>query len=151
MHSRRPRHVNCPCAGCAARGAPRKPLANFERSEGPPLTTVLKWGSRLFWRLILIGGWGGTLATLELRERFARARVIEAERILFSDNGIPTEPFVRVQRTSSDTLRLGFVGTIAEWKGVDWAPWAQPGQDDAWALFAPWPSLAPVFGIIFGS
>jgi len=53
-----------------------------------------------------------------LRQRFVDTGLIAADRILYSDNGIPTAAFQGLRRTPSETLRFGFVGTIAEWKGV---------------------------------
>lgn len=53
-----------------------------------------------------------------LRERFLDAGWIPPERIEFSDNGMPAHARAGPARTASDSLRVGFVGTVAEWKGV---------------------------------
>ncbi|MEZ5988832.1 MAG: glycosyltransferase family 4 protein [Planctomycetota bacterium] len=53
-----------------------------------------------------------------LRERFIANGFIRPERILHSDNGFFVEPFADVRRSTSDELRVGFVGTIAPYKGV---------------------------------
>ena len=53
-----------------------------------------------------------------LRQRFIDEGLIPPRRILFSDNGFPTELFERIERKAGDGLRFGFVGTIADFKGV---------------------------------
>ncbi len=53
-----------------------------------------------------------------LRDRFVAAGFVGADRILYSDNGLPTDAYTRLRRKRGDRVRFGFVGTIAEWKGV---------------------------------
>ena len=66
-----------------------------------------------------------------LRQRFIDEGLIEDDRILFSDNGFPVELFERREREpSSSGLRVGFVGTIAEFKGVHLLVEAMAGIDD---------------------
>lgn len=54
-----------------------------------------------------------------LRQRFIDAGWITADRILHSDNGFVVETFDGVERTTGDRLRIGYIGTIADYKGVD--------------------------------
>jgi glycosyltransferase involved in cell wall biosynthesis len=66
-----------------------------------------------------------------LRERFVEEGLIAPDRILFSDNGFPVELFESRKRVSSgEGLRVGFVGTIAEFKGVHLLVEAMEGIDD---------------------
>jgi glycosyltransferase involved in cell wall biosynthesis len=67
-----------------------------------------------------------------LRQRFIANGFIKPERILFSDNGFFVEPFANVQRHERipGKLRVGFVGTIAEYKGVHLIVEAFQGIDD---------------------
>lgn len=53
-----------------------------------------------------------------LRQRFIDAGMLRAERIEYSPYGFPTEPFADLARKPSDFLRVGFIGTIGEYKGV---------------------------------
>ncbi len=53
-----------------------------------------------------------------LRERFVAAGYIDAQRIVFSDNGMPTHAHGSRNSERSGPLRIGFLGTLAEWKGV---------------------------------
>lgn len=58
-----------------------------------------------------------------LRQRFIDNGFIEPNRILFSDNGFFVEPFEAVGKlekphADAGNLRIGFVGTIAPYKGV---------------------------------
>ena len=53
-----------------------------------------------------------------LRGRFLAAGVTEEDRIVYSDYGMDPERFHGIERTPSDSLRIGFIGSIAEFKGV---------------------------------
>ena len=53
-----------------------------------------------------------------LRDRFIESGMITPDRILHSDNGFDLTPWEGFAHHSSSTLRFGFVGTIAEYKGV---------------------------------
>ncbi|MCB9881589.1 MAG: glycosyltransferase family 4 protein [Planctomycetes bacterium] len=53
-----------------------------------------------------------------LRERFVEAGLIAAEKIIASDNGSPPHTLRRGPHRESDHLRIGFLGTLAEWKGI---------------------------------
>ncbi|HHI80759.1 MAG TPA: glycosyltransferase [Planctomycetes bacterium] len=53
-----------------------------------------------------------------LRDKFIENGWIAPTKIIHSDNGFEVSPFAHVQRTKSDKLRIGFVGTIAPYKGV---------------------------------
>jgi glycosyltransferase involved in cell wall biosynthesis len=53
-----------------------------------------------------------------LRNRFVSDGMIPPHRIVYSDYGFFVEPFVNLRRSTSRTLRVGYVGTIAEYKGV---------------------------------
>lgn len=55
-----------------------------------------------------------------LRDQFIRTRMIAADRIVYSDYGFDHEPFSgpRPYIGRSDKLRVGFIGMIAEQKGV---------------------------------
>lgn len=53
-----------------------------------------------------------------LKERFVIAGLIEEERILVSDNGQDLRPFAGLQREAHEGLRVGYIGTISEFKGV---------------------------------
>lgn len=53
-----------------------------------------------------------------LRDRFLANGFVEPDRILYSDNGLPLADYGRHEREHRHGLTIGFVGTIAEWKGV---------------------------------
>ncbi len=53
-----------------------------------------------------------------LRDRFIESGMIAPERIIHSDNGFDLTPWQGFAHRPSTTLRFGFVGTIAEYKGV---------------------------------
>ncbi len=53
-----------------------------------------------------------------LRDRFIESGMIAAERIIHSDNGFDLTPWEGFTHRPSKSLRFGFVGTIAEYKGV---------------------------------
>ncbi|MAG54779.1 MAG: hypothetical protein CMJ83_00655 [Planctomycetes bacterium] len=53
-----------------------------------------------------------------LRQKFIDCDLIAPDRIIFSDNGQDDAPFRNVKRKTSDKLRVGYIGTIAEYKGV---------------------------------
>jgi glycosyltransferase involved in cell wall biosynthesis len=53
-----------------------------------------------------------------LRQKFIDCGMIAPDRIIHSDNGFDLSPFEGVARVPSERLRFGFVGTIAEYKGV---------------------------------
>ncbi len=53
-----------------------------------------------------------------LRQRFVDEGMIRPERILHSDYGFFVEPFAKIRRSPSPILRVGYVGTISEYKGV---------------------------------
>ena len=53
-----------------------------------------------------------------LREMFLRNGMVDPGRIIHSDNGFFTEAFERVPYERSDRLRVGYIGTLAEYKGV---------------------------------
>lgn len=70
-----------------------------------------------------------------LRERFIANGFIAPDKILFSDNGFFVEPFAQVQHQPVasgmlDRLRVGFVGTIAPYKGVHLLVQAFQGIDN---------------------
>ena len=67
-----------------------------------------------------------------LRDRFVESGMVAAERIVYSDYGMDRTPFARLPPRASDgTLRVGFVGSIAEQKGVHLLLEAFAGIDDA--------------------
>jgi glycosyltransferase involved in cell wall biosynthesis len=53
-----------------------------------------------------------------LRERFLAEGLVEADRIVYSDYGFRVPALERPPRTPSQLLRIGYVGTISEYKGV---------------------------------
>ncbi|NRA96082.1 MAG: glycosyltransferase [Planctomycetes bacterium] len=53
-----------------------------------------------------------------LRQKFIECGMVPAERIIASDNGQDQTPFKAVARTPSRQLRVGYIGTISEYKGV---------------------------------
>lgn len=53
-----------------------------------------------------------------LREKFLAYGMMDPRRIIHSDNGMARSAFRRVPRRPSDHLRCGYIGTIAEWKGL---------------------------------
>ena len=53
-----------------------------------------------------------------LRQKFIDCGMVPADRIIASDNGQDVAPFKDVVRTSSRRLRIGYIGTISEYKGV---------------------------------
>ncbi len=53
-----------------------------------------------------------------LRQKFIDCEMIAPDRIIHSDNGFELGLFEGVERVESDTLRFGFVGTVAEYKGL---------------------------------
>jgi len=53
-----------------------------------------------------------------LRKLFLENRMMAPERILHSDNGFQIAHFHKVERVPSDRLRIGYIGTIAPYKGV---------------------------------
>ena len=53
-----------------------------------------------------------------LREKFLAHGMMDPRRILYSDNGMARAAFRKVPRRSGDRLRCGYIGTIAEWKGL---------------------------------
>lgn len=53
-----------------------------------------------------------------LRQRFIESGVVAPERIIFSDNGQESALFNGVSRRASATLRVGYIGTIADYKGL---------------------------------
>jgi len=66
-----------------------------------------------------------------LRQRFIDEGMIAADRIIYSDNGFYVAPFRNLRKSSSPTLRTGFVGTISEYKGVHLIVEAFRGITDA--------------------
>jgi glycosyltransferase involved in cell wall biosynthesis len=53
-----------------------------------------------------------------LRDRFVAAGWIDADRIIHSDNGFRVDVFAGVGRVPGQRLRVGYLGTIADYKGV---------------------------------
>jgi glycosyltransferase involved in cell wall biosynthesis len=53
-----------------------------------------------------------------LRDKFIENAWITPDKIIHSDNGFEVSPFSKVKRSKSEKLRIGFVGTIAPYKGV---------------------------------
>jgi glycosyltransferase involved in cell wall biosynthesis len=53
-----------------------------------------------------------------LQRQFVTSGMIRPERIVHSDYGFHVAPFVVVGKRASPTLRVGYIGTIAEFKGV---------------------------------
>jgi glycosyltransferase involved in cell wall biosynthesis len=53
-----------------------------------------------------------------LRQKMIEAKLVPPEKIIHSDYGFDLEPFRQLTRTSSDHLRLGFIGTLVEHKGA---------------------------------
>lgn len=53
-----------------------------------------------------------------LRRRFIEEGLIPPERILHSDNGFSPEPFAEARQRPSPRLRVGYIGTLADYKGV---------------------------------
>ncbi len=66
-----------------------------------------------------------------LRDKFIENGWIEPEKIIHSDNGFEVSPFAEVHRNPSEKLRIGFVGTIAPYKGVHLIVEACRGLDPA--------------------
>lgn len=70
-----------------------------------------------------------------LRERFVESGMVAAERIIHSDYGLDHAPFSAGSRDSARAaggmLRVGFIGSIAEQKGVHLLLQAFAGIDDA--------------------
>jgi glycosyltransferase involved in cell wall biosynthesis len=54
-----------------------------------------------------------------LRNKFIDTGMIAADRITCSHNGQEEAPFVGIVRDESHSLRVGYIGTIADFKGVD--------------------------------
>ncbi|PIE25636.1 MAG: hypothetical protein CSA62_00530 [Planctomycetota bacterium] len=79
-----------------------------------------------------------------LRERFIANEMIDPERILFSDNGFFVEPFAGYERPvhSKDQLRVGYIGTVAEYKGVHLIVEAMQQIDDPGISCEIWGDLA---------
>lgn len=53
-----------------------------------------------------------------LRERFIAAGLVRSEQIITSDNGQDTAPFGRSSRHKARELRVGYIGTISDYKGL---------------------------------
>jgi glycosyltransferase involved in cell wall biosynthesis len=53
-----------------------------------------------------------------IRQRFIDERLVAPERIVYSDHGFFVEPFRHLPRIQSSAVRVGYVGTISEYKGV---------------------------------
>lgn len=53
-----------------------------------------------------------------LRERFLESGMVQEDRIIVSDNGLDPALFCGVPPRPSTTLRAGYIGTIAEYKGT---------------------------------
>ena len=53
-----------------------------------------------------------------LRERFIAAGVVQPEQIIYSDNGQDTTPFGRSSKRKARELRVGYIGTISDYKGL---------------------------------
>ncbi len=53
-----------------------------------------------------------------LADTFLRSGLIAEDRLEVSDNGQDERPFQGLERTSSPELRVGYVGTVSEYKGV---------------------------------
>ena len=53
-----------------------------------------------------------------LRDRFVAEGLIAPEHIVYSDYGFFVEPFAHLTRRPSTRLRVGYVGTLSEYKGV---------------------------------
>lgn len=53
-----------------------------------------------------------------LRSKFIASGLVRDDQIRYSDNGFDLTPFKDVKRIPSKSLRFGFVGTVAEYKGV---------------------------------
>jgi glycosyltransferase involved in cell wall biosynthesis len=55
-----------------------------------------------------------------LRDRFIRSGLLEPHRVAVVEHGLPSVPlFPHYERNPGDPLRIGFVGTIADYKGID--------------------------------
>lgn len=77
-----------------------------------------------------------------LRERMIEAGMMEPERIIVSDNGYDLAPWRSVERTEGTGLRVGFVGTIGQHKGVHVLIDAMNGIDDPRISCQIWGDLA---------
>jgi glycosyltransferase involved in cell wall biosynthesis len=53
-----------------------------------------------------------------LQQRFAEDGMISSDRMIYSDYGFSVAPFAGIRRSRSPLLRVGYVGTISEYKGV---------------------------------
>lgn len=53
-----------------------------------------------------------------LRDLYVEHGLIDAERIIHSDNGLELSKFQRAPKVPGDRLRVGYIGTISRWKGV---------------------------------
>ena len=78
-----------------------------------------------------------------LRERFIQVGMLRRERILRSDVGMFVEPFEKVRGHSprNGRLRVGYVGTISDYKGVHILVEAFQGIDDPAIECAIWGDL----------
>ena len=66
-----------------------------------------------------------------LRDRFIAAGMVRPDQIIHSDNGFDLSPFAGVAHRPAAELRFGFVGTIAEYKGIHVMVEAMNGIRDA--------------------
>lgn len=53
-----------------------------------------------------------------LRQKFIDCGMVDPDRIIASDNGQDASPFEGIVRSPSPNLRVGYIGTIADYKGV---------------------------------
>ena len=53
-----------------------------------------------------------------LRQKYIDYGFARPDQIIFSDNGIATSKYRTVPRAPSKNLRIGYFGTISEWKGI---------------------------------
>lgn len=53
-----------------------------------------------------------------LRQKFIDCGLVREDQIIFSDNGQDSRPFEGIRRRPSRNLRVGYIGTISDYKGV---------------------------------
>lgn len=66
-----------------------------------------------------------------LRDKFVQNGWIPPDRIIHSDNGLIVEPYAGIERVPAERLRFGYVGTIADYKGIELIVQAFRGLDAA--------------------
>ena len=116
------------------RGAPAVVALNSEDSEdsedsaNPYVDAVTERLSEISRRLLKVDLFISPSAFL--RDRYIDVGMIMPDKIIVSDNGFNVAAFKEARRTESAELRVGFIGTIAEYKGIHLIVEAFEGIDD---------------------